>query len=70
CLVFTDQSEAHLDATLCTRRGPGLVVMQGSTVRAFGARFWTEPAIWADCGSGARVELLDDPGGRQPCTAR
>jgi len=69
CLVFTDESEAHLDATLCTRRGPGLVVMQGSTARAFGARFWTEPAIWADCGSGARVELLDDPAGRQPCAA-
>lgn len=69
CLVLTDRSEARLDATLCTRRGPGLVVMQGSTVRAFGARFWTEPAIWADCGSGARVELLDDPGRRQPCAA-
>lgn len=69
CLVLTDHSEADLSATLCTRRGPGLVVMQGSTVRAFGARFWTDPAIWADCGSGARVEQLDRPGVRQPCAA-
>lgn len=69
CLIFTDHSEAVLSATLCTRRGPGLVAMQGSTVRAFAARFWTDPAIWADCGSGSRVELLDDPGARQPCAA-
>jgi hypothetical protein len=68
CLIFTDQSHASLAATLCTRRGPGLVAMQGSTVTAFGARFWTDPAIWADCGSGARVELRGAPGVRQPCT--
>lgn len=67
CLVLTDASEADLSATLCTHQGPGLVAMQGSRVRAFGARFWTDPAIWADCASGARVELLDDPRGRQPC---
>jgi len=70
CLVLTDRTEADLSATLCTRRGPGLVVMQGSKVRAFGARFWTDPAIWVDCGSGARVELLDAPKGSQPCSSR
>lgn len=69
CLVFTDHSRAELSATLCTRRGPGLVVMEGSAVRAFGARFWTDPAIWADCGSGAVVEQADQPGVRQPCAA-
>jgi hypothetical protein len=69
CLVLTDHTTARLDATLCTRRGPGLVVMEGSTVRARGARFWTDPAIWADCAGGARVELLDDPAARQPCAA-
>lgn len=67
CLILTDHSTAELAATLCTHRGPGLVVMEGSTVRAFGARFWTDPSVWADCGSGARVELLDAPSGRQPC---
>lgn len=70
CLILTDRSSADLAATLCTRRGPGLVAMEGSTVRAFGARFWTDPAIWADCGSGARVELLDAPPERQPCASR
>jgi hypothetical protein len=70
CLVFTDRTSADLAATLCTHRGPGLVAMEGSTVRAFGARFWTDPAIWADCGSGARVELLDAPTARQPCGPR
>jgi hypothetical protein len=70
CLIVTDRSEADLAATLCTRRGPGLVVMQGSRVRAFGARFWTDPAIWADCGSGAQVQLLDAPAAGQPCAGR
>lgn len=70
CLILTDRSEADLAATLCTRRGPGLVVMQGSRVRAFGARFWTDPSIWADCGSGAQVQLLDAPSARQPCGGR
>jgi hypothetical protein len=69
CLIFTDQSRAELSATLCTGHGPGLVVMEGSSVRGFGARFWTDPSIWADCGSGARVELLDDRTGRQPCAS-
>jgi hypothetical protein len=69
CLILTDRSEADLAATLCTRRGPGLVAMQGSKVRAFGARFWTDPAMWIDCGSGAEVRLLDAPSSRQPCTA-
>lgn len=67
CLVLADHSRADLAATLCTRRGPGLVAAEGSTVRAFGARFWTDPAMWVDCGSGARVELVGEPPARQPC---
>jgi hypothetical protein len=68
-IVLTDGSEARLDATLCTHRGPGLVVMEGSTVRAFGARLWTDPAMWVDCGSGARVAVEGEPTARQPCAA-
>ncbi|MBK9519038.1 MAG: hypothetical protein IPO09_17160 [Anaeromyxobacter sp.] len=68
-LIFTDHSSAELSATLTTGHGPGLVVMQGSQVSAFGARFWVQPAIWADCASGARVRLLHDPQARQPCAA-
>jgi hypothetical protein len=66
--VFTDQTRAELRATLVTGRGPGLVAMQGAQVRGWQARHWTDPAIWVDCGSGARVELLDAHGARQPCS--
>jgi hypothetical protein len=66
--VFTDQTRAELGATLVTGRGPGLVAMQGAQVRAWQARTWTDPALWIDCGSGARVEQLDAQGARQPCT--
>jgi hypothetical protein len=67
--IFTGGTRAELLATLVTGRGPGLVAMQGSQVRGWQARHWTDPAIWVDCGSGARVELLDQPGARQPCAA-
>ena len=66
--VFTDGTRAELRATLVTGRGPGLVAMQGARVRSWQARYWTDPALWIDCGSGARVEALDAHGARQPCT--
>jgi hypothetical protein len=66
--VFTDQTRAELRATLVTGRGPGLVAMQGARVRGWQARHWTDPALWVDCGSGARVEMLDAHGARQPCS--
>ena len=31
------------------------------------ARTWTDPVLWVDCGSGARVEQLDAQGARKPC---
>ena len=65
--VFTDRTRAELRATLVTGRGPGLVAMQGAQIRAWQARHWTDPVLWVDCGSGARVELLDAHGARQPC---
>jgi hypothetical protein len=65
--VFTDQTRAELRATLVTGRGPGLVAMQGARVRGWQARHWTDPALWVDCGSGARVEWLDAGGAPQPC---
>ena len=54
--VFTDKTRAELRATLVTGRGPGLVAMQGAQVRGWQARHWTDPVLWVDCGSGARVE--------------
>jgi hypothetical protein len=65
--VFTDRTRAELLATLVTGQGPGLVAMQGAQVRAWQARHFTDPALWVDCGSGARVEQLDAHGARQPC---
>ncbi len=66
--IFTDRTHAVLSATLVTGQGPGLVAMQGAQVRGWQARHWTEPVMWVDCGSGARVELLDAHGARQPCS--
>ncbi len=65
--IFTDRTRAELKATLVTGRGPGLVAAQGALVRTWQARTWTDPALWVDCGSGARVEQLDAHGARQPC---
>lgn len=66
--IFTDKTRAELRATLVTGRGPGLVAMQGAQVHGWQARHWTDPALWVDCGSGARVEMLDAHGARQPCS--
>jgi len=68
-LVLIDRTTATLDGLVLTRGGPGLVAMQGSTARGFGNRFWTEPAIWADCAGGTVVDLRGDPAVRRPCLA-
>jgi hypothetical protein len=65
--IFTDGTRAELQATLVTGQGPGLVAMQGARVRGWQARHWTDPVMWVDCGSGARVESLDAREARQPC---
>jgi hypothetical protein len=65
--IFTDRTRAELRATLVTGHGPGLVAMQGAQVVTWQARYWTDPELWVDCGSGARVEALDANGARQPC---
>jgi hypothetical protein len=67
CLVLTDRTTADLQATLCTRHGPGLVVMGGSTVTGFGTHLRTDPAMVVECATGARVHLTGDPGLPRPC---
>jgi hypothetical protein len=67
CLIFTGHTTADLRATLCTRRGPGLVAMGGSMVSGFAARFQTDPAMAVECASGARVRLEGDPALPKPC---
>jgi hypothetical protein len=67
-LIFTGKSRARLEAVLVTGHGPGLVLAEGATARAFAARFWTDPVRWLDCGSGAALEVVDaPPGARPPC---
>lgn len=70
CLVFTGATRAVLQGTLCTHRGPGLVVMGGSTVTGFGARLWTDPAMAVECASGSRVTLEGDARLPTPCADR
>ena len=65
CIVLTDGSRAELDGTLCTHRGPGLVATGGAQVTARAARFWTDPELWIDRGSGARFDRLDPPTARR-----
>jgi hypothetical protein len=70
CVVLVNRAEADLAGTLCGGRGPGLVAASGARASARHSRWWTDPALWVDCGSGARVAL--GPGERvaEPCAAR
>jgi hypothetical protein len=68
-VILTDQTTATLDAVQVTHGGPGLVAMEGASVRGFGTRLRTDPAIWADCAGGTVVDLRGDPAVRRPCVA-
>lgn len=70
CLVFVNDARAELAGNLCAGRGPGLVLASGAHARASVNRWWTDPVLWVDCGSGARVELGRGEGPRQPCGDR
>jgi hypothetical protein len=67
CLVLVERSEAELAGNTCAGPGPGLVVASGSRAVIRTNRWRTDPALWVECGSGARVEV--GPGERvaTPC---
>jgi hypothetical protein len=67
CLVFVNDARAELTGNLCAGRGPGLVLGSGARARASVNRWWTDPVLWVDCGSGARAELGRGEEHRQPC---
>jgi hypothetical protein len=67
CLVFVDGAEGDVQGNVCSGRGPALVAGSGAHVRTLMNAWRTDPTVWVDCGSGARVELLDGASGRQPC---
>jgi hypothetical protein len=70
CLVLVDGASAELSGNLCAGRGPGLVVAGGARARLVANRWWTDPVISADCGSGARVEVGRGEKVAPPCAAR
>ncbi len=67
CLVLVNGASAALEGNLCAGRGPGLVAASGARVTAAANRWWTDPVLWVDCGSGARVTLGRGETVRQPC---
>lgn len=70
CLVLVNGARAELEGNVCVGRGPGLVVASGASASAVANRWWTDPALWVDCGSGARVRLGRGEIVRQPCASR
>ena len=67
CVVLMNGASAALAGNLCAGRGPGLVAASGAKATAEANRWWTDPVLWVDCGSGARVHLGRGESARQPC---
>jgi len=69
CLVLVNGATAALEGNLCAGRGPGLVAASGARATLVANRWWTDPVLWVDCGSGARVKLGRGETAREPCAA-
>jgi hypothetical protein len=67
CLVFLEKSLAELHGDRCTRRGPALVAASGAQIRASMDSWLADPALWVECGSGARVHLGVGEAVQEPC---
>jgi hypothetical protein len=67
CLVFLEKSSAELQGNRCTLRGPAVVSASGSQVRASMDQWLTDPVLWVECGSGARVHLGVGETAHEPC---
>jgi hypothetical protein len=67
CLVLVNGASASLAGNLCAGRGPGLVATSGARATAEANRWWTDPVLWVDCASGARVHLGRGESARTPC---
>ncbi|HEY6001399.1 MAG TPA: hypothetical protein VIV57_00915, partial [Anaeromyxobacter sp.] len=68
-IVLLDGASAALEGNVVAGRGPGLVLASGARASAVANRWWTDPAMWVDCGSGARVRLGRGEVLREPCAA-
>ncbi len=70
CIVVLNGGSAELSGNVCAGRGPGLVAAGGARVRAEVNRWWTDPVMSVECGTGARVELGRGEASKQPCAGR
>lgn len=69
CIVLLNGATADLHGNLCAGRGPGLVAASGARATAALNRWWTDPVLVVDCGSGARVETGRGETASAPCAA-
>jgi hypothetical protein len=67
CLVFLDGATARLEGNRCIGRGPGVVSAAHAQVSAAMDRWMTDPVLWVECGSGARVRLGPGEAEKEPC---
>lgn len=68
-LVLLDEARAELRGNWIAGRGPGLVATGGAQVDAIFDRWRTDPALWVDCGSGARFRPGFGEHVTEPCKA-
>jgi hypothetical protein len=66
CLVLHG-GRAELTGNVCAGHGPGLVLAEGAHASLRMNRWWTDPVLWVDCGSGARAALGAGERGRATC---
>ena len=66
CLVLRG-GRAELTGNACAGHGPGLVLEDGARASLRMNRWWTDPVLWVDCGSGARAALGAGELARAPC---
>ena len=66
CLVLHG-GRAELTGNTCAGHGPGLVLAEGAHASLRTNRWWTDPVLWVDCGSGARAAVGAGELARVPC---
>lgn len=67
CLIFLQGASARLEGNRCLGRGPAVVSAGGAQVSAAMSRWRTDPVLWVECGSGARVKLGPGETVKEPC---
>ena len=70
CLVLVEGARAELVGNRCEGSGPAVVAASGARAAARMNRWRTDPVLWVDCGSGARVEVGAGERVAEPCRKR